>query len=149
MGFMGGQMCITSGWGSINPEGTEWGPTLKQEYAELWVWTSATPRALTTGGSTIGCSVPDSTSLAAKILNVVRLSGSATAEDRLSAEQKMADGHWLGPLAGALSAMLMGTPLACGPGFKVCATGLRQRWTKTNDCSIPFEPVRFDENVYN
>ena len=23
-------MCITSGWGSINPEGTEWGPTLKQ-----------------------------------------------------------------------------------------------------------------------
>jgi len=34
--FPAGQICITSGWGSINPEGTEWGPTLKQEYAQLW-----------------------------------------------------------------------------------------------------------------
>jgi len=34
--FPSGQMCITSGWGSIDPEGTEWGPTLKQDYAELW-----------------------------------------------------------------------------------------------------------------
>jgi len=34
--FLAGQICITSGWGSIDPEGTEWGPTLKQEYAQLW-----------------------------------------------------------------------------------------------------------------
>jgi len=34
--FPAEQMCITSGWGSIDPEGTEWGPTLKQEYAQLW-----------------------------------------------------------------------------------------------------------------
>jgi len=34
--FPPGQVCITSGWGSINSEGTEWGPTLKQEYAQLW-----------------------------------------------------------------------------------------------------------------
>ena len=31
-----GQVCIISGWGSINPEGNIWGPTLKQEYAQLW-----------------------------------------------------------------------------------------------------------------
>jgi len=34
--FPPGQVCITSGWGSIDPEGTQWGPKLKQEYAELW-----------------------------------------------------------------------------------------------------------------
>ncbi|XP_023328925.1 transmembrane protease serine 9 [Eurytemora carolleeae] len=34
--FPPGQVCIISGWGSINPEGNIWGPTLKQEYAQLW-----------------------------------------------------------------------------------------------------------------
>ena len=28
--------CIVSGWGSIDPEGTVWGPTLKQDYAQLY-----------------------------------------------------------------------------------------------------------------
>ena len=30
------QLLICKGWGSINPEGDEWGPVLKQEYATLW-----------------------------------------------------------------------------------------------------------------
>jgi len=34
--FPPGRDCILSGWGSINPEGDEWGPVLKQEYAALW-----------------------------------------------------------------------------------------------------------------
>ena len=34
--FPPGKVCITSGWGTINAEGTERGPVLKQEYAELW-----------------------------------------------------------------------------------------------------------------
>ena len=29
-------LLICKGWGSINPEGDEWGPVLKQEYATLW-----------------------------------------------------------------------------------------------------------------
>ena len=29
-------LCFHVGWGSINPEGDEWGPVLKQEYAALW-----------------------------------------------------------------------------------------------------------------
>jgi len=34
--FPPGQVCIVSGWVSTNPAGDVWGPTLKQEYAELW-----------------------------------------------------------------------------------------------------------------
>jgi len=34
--FPPGKVCMTTGWGSIDPEGDVWGPTLKQEYAELW-----------------------------------------------------------------------------------------------------------------
>merc|ERR1711892_1177822 len=34
--FPPGQVCITSGWGSIDTDGTQYGSTLKQEYAELW-----------------------------------------------------------------------------------------------------------------
>jgi len=34
--FPPGKVCMTTGWGSINPQGDVWGPTLKQEYAELW-----------------------------------------------------------------------------------------------------------------
>jgi len=30
------QVCIVSGWGTINPEGTESGPVLKQDYAQLY-----------------------------------------------------------------------------------------------------------------
>ena len=36
MTFPPGKVCITSGWGTINAEGTVRGPVLKQEYAELW-----------------------------------------------------------------------------------------------------------------
>ena len=28
--FPPGQLCVVTGWGSIDPAGTEWGPTLKQ-----------------------------------------------------------------------------------------------------------------------
>ena len=27
---------LVSGWGSIDPEGTVWGPVLKQDYAQLY-----------------------------------------------------------------------------------------------------------------
>ena len=30
------QVCVVTGWGSIDPEGTVWGPTLKQDYAQLY-----------------------------------------------------------------------------------------------------------------
>ena len=28
--------CVVTGWGSIDPEGTVWGPVLKQDYAQLY-----------------------------------------------------------------------------------------------------------------
>ena len=30
------QVCIVSGWGSIDPDGEVWGPVLKQDYAQLF-----------------------------------------------------------------------------------------------------------------
>ena len=34
--FPAEQVCVVTGWGSIDPEGTVWGPTLKQDYAQLY-----------------------------------------------------------------------------------------------------------------
>merc|ERR1711892_1255909 len=31
-----GQNCIVTGWGTVDPDGTLWGPRLRQQYAELW-----------------------------------------------------------------------------------------------------------------
>ena len=29
-------VCVVTGWGSIDPEGSVWGPVLKQDYAQLY-----------------------------------------------------------------------------------------------------------------